>query len=272
MPEIHIDDMQDGYIEWVQYVRKNGVPRRPRGLHTLNVRDLTVVLRNPERSLTQHIGRRSSTKLAALEALQLVGECSCPELMVKVAPNVAQFRNDQGRFDAAYGERVAGATELVVRKLREDRHTRQAVLTIFNTATDLRRPSRDVACTVALFFEIADEELHCKAVMRSNDVTWGVAYDVFQFTTLQRTMAGFLGVGVGEYRHSAYSSHLYMRDLEALDAMHPPTQPADVAPSLWSIHQRKWQDVAKTARQLIDRGSSGYGQFPWWTKVAGTWQ
>jgi thymidylate synthase len=47
--------------------------------------------------------------------------------------------------------------------------------------------------------------------MRSNDVVWGVPYDLFFFTMLQEYLATCLGVRVGEYIHFASSMHLYER-------------------------------------------------------------
>ena len=48
--------------------------------------------------------------------------------------------------------------------------------------------------------------------MRSNDVWWGVPYDVFQFTFLQIQLAQVLGLEPGVYTHQAGSFHLYDRD------------------------------------------------------------
>lgn len=275
MPEIVIDDMQDGYREWVDYVRMNGKERSPRGIPTVNVRDLTVILRNPERSLTEHIGRKASTRLAALEALQLVAERSYPDIMCRVAPNTAQFLNVYGNFNGAYGDRIAGATELVINRLRTDHETRQAVLTIFDTKRDLGLlDNRDVACTVALLFEISGGALHCKATMRSNDVMWGVAHDVFMFTTLQRTLAAFVGVDVGEYRHNAYSSHFYLRDTELADTMHASTKESWARPHLCPLPVRgnSWADVRNHARTIIECGVASDIDLSWWAETAKTWQ
>jgi hypothetical protein len=55
--------------------------------------------------------------------------------------------------------------------------------------------------------------------MRSNDAWYGLSYDVFMFTTLQRTIADVLGIEAGPYTHHAYSLHVYERDLSAIDAL-----------------------------------------------------
>ena len=127
-------------------------------------------------------------------------------------------------------------------------------------------------------FEQHDGVLHCKTVMRSNDVMWGVAHDVFMFTILQRTVADFFDWQVGEYRHSAYSSHLYMRDWDAVDKMHPPTQEAAEVPSLAPYVRMsdltEWSEVQQAAESLIvgDHLYDDISHYDWWRRQASTWQ
>jgi thymidylate synthase len=47
--------------------------------------------------------------------------------------------------------------------------------------------------------------------MRSNDIVWGLPYDVFLFTMLQELLASELSVDIGSYFHYAASFHLYER-------------------------------------------------------------
>ena len=49
--------------------------------------------------------------------------------------------------------------------------------------------------------------------MRSNDIWFGLPYDIFQFTSLQILLSMELGVGIGTYTHICGSLHLYERDL-----------------------------------------------------------
>jgi len=49
--------------------------------------------------------------------------------------------------------------------------------------------------------------------MRSNDVVWGLPYDVFLFTMLQEMLAQTLDLELGSYIHVAGSFHLYERHL-----------------------------------------------------------
>jgi thymidylate synthase len=53
--------------------------------------------------------------------------------------------------------------------------------------------------------------------MRSNDLIWGVPYDVFVFTFLQELAAMELQVGLGTYHHFAGSLHIYDRHFNLVD-------------------------------------------------------
>jgi thymidylate synthase len=76
-------------------------------------------------------------------------------------------------------------------------------------------------------------------VMRSNDVIWGLPYDMFLFTFLQEMMAVELGVDVGRYHHFAASLHLYekhrSRAVQILSG--PATENGEFAMPPWWIHR-----------------------------------
>lgn len=97
--------------------------------------------------------------------------------------------------------------------LRDDPCSRRAVIN-FNVPNPGRQGCLDEICTIALVFDLRDGKLDCTCVMRSNDIWFGVPYDVVFFTSLQKVLADRLGVGYGEYTHYAVSLHVYDRDLE----------------------------------------------------------
>ena len=98
--------------------------------------------------------------------------------------------------------------------LRKDINTRQAVIHIKTPQNTIKKPTKDLNCTVCLQFFIREGKLYCTTYMRSNDLWMGFPYDVFQFTCIQIRMAMELGVGIGTYTHMVGSLHLYERDYE----------------------------------------------------------
>lgn len=84
--------------------------------------------------------------------------------------------------------------------LQHDADSRQVVLQIWDSALDLPSPaprSRDVPCNVASHLLVRDGRLEWLQVMRSNDLVWGLPYNLVQWTTIQEVVAGWLGIEVG---------------------------------------------------------------------------
>jgi thymidylate synthase len=115
-----------------------------------------------------------------------------------------------------------------MRKLQEDPDSRQAKITFWDPILDNLPGKRDYPCTSELRFLIRDGKLIVSATMRSNDAWLGLAYDAFQFTQMQISIARALGVGVGMYHHHVCSLHVYERDLDAIERLHIPKTPPSI--------------------------------------------
>ena len=186
----------------------------PRGEDTFEIRGATIEITNPTDALCTGMGRMQNLKLAALEALQLIGGFSDPQLMKRASPPMARYM-DGGVLTGAYGPRIASQMPTVLRRLENDPDTRQAIVTIWDPVQDLFRQHKDLPCTVYLSFYIRNDQLQMHTHMRSNDIWLGWTYDVFQFTQLQCTVANALDLYPGTYTHYVDSLHIYARDVEA---------------------------------------------------------
>ena len=221
---VRIKTMQE-YRNVVDVVLRHGKPRSPRGEATLDAGQVTVVLEDPTYALAQGVGRGLSPRVAAVEALQLIGGFHHPEMMVWASPAFKQFMDGE-TFHGAYGTRVGHQVELAVGKLEEDPDTRQAVVTLWDPAKDNDAGLHDYPCTVAFGFSVRRLDTHdvldMHVTMRSNDVWLGFPYDVFQFTQLQQSVARTLGMPVGEYTHTAWSMHLYEKHRQLAEALPAP--------------------------------------------------
>jgi hypothetical protein len=192
---------------------------------TYDAGQVTVVLEDPTYGLALGVGRSLSPRVAAAEAIQLIGGFHNPELMVWASPAFKKYM-DGYNFHGAYGDRIGTQVELAVAKLEDDLDTRQAVITLWDPEKDNEGGLHDYPCTVALGFSRRDHVglpahgvLDMHVTMRSNDVWLGFPYDVFQFTQLQLTVARMLDLPVGEYTHTAWSMHLYERDRDMAIAL-----------------------------------------------------
>lgn len=216
--QIRVHDAGNGYKSIIDSVLDPYLHRviAPRGEKTFESCSMLIVHHDPTDCLL--VGNRPnlSPTLAAVEALQLVGGFSDPRVTVAVAPKYAAFM-DGDKFHGAYGPRTRDKLQHVVRRLVQDNATRRAVVTVWDDDLDLANDSlHDYPCTVSLGFQIRDGKLNMRTHMRSNDLWLGYPYDLFQFTTLQRAVAAFLELPVGEYVHFVDSMHVYERDLDKI--------------------------------------------------------
>jgi thymidylate synthase len=76
---------------------------------------------------------------------------------------------------------------------------------------DVIKETKDIPCTLNLQFLLRDNKLNMIVNMRSNDIIWGLPYDLFVFTNMQEVVANTLGVELGWYLHRPGSLHLYKK-------------------------------------------------------------
>lgn len=191
----------------------HGSETKPRGQRTWEVLHFHVTICQPAHALTEIPGRDLVPAIGMYEACQLVGQTSDPDYGAGRWSNMARFRND-GVFDGAYGLRIHGFLGRVVQELASDRASRRAVLSIYNAREDLTKDTLDVPCTLTVQFLLRRDALHMIVSMRSNDVWWGLPYDLTQFAALQVAVAQALDIEVGTYHHQVGSLHVYEQHRE----------------------------------------------------------
>ncbi len=147
------------------------------------------------------------------------------------APSYGRFSDNGTSLYGAYGPRLRdqyntesnvllyhyeSSIQSVIRKLQDDRDSRQALALIWRQKDMHVITTKDLPCTICLQFFIRDDKLHTIATMRSNDLWIGASYDIYTFTFIQEYIAGILGIDVGHYHHQSGSMHLYERDLDKM--------------------------------------------------------
>jgi thymidylate synthase len=207
--------MRVGYKRLIETVLDDGDKVSPRGQDTREILGFTLRVEDPTNNVLTGVRKGYNRGIAAAEAAQLVAGVSDPALMVRISKNFARFL-DTGSFHGAYGPRIKTQLPEVARRLADDNSTRQAIVQIWRPQDDLWGTTVDLPCTLGFQFFIRNDKLIMQSRMRSNDVNWGVPYDVFQFTQLQLTMANVLGLEVGEFIHTVGSMHIYEKDIDAL--------------------------------------------------------
>jgi thymidylate synthase len=182
-----------------------GRPAAPRQMATLEVLGASLCLTDPRRRLVDVPPVRVlNPAFAAAEAMWILSGSDDPWIC-QYNRRLAEYA-DEGRLMGAYGPRLRRWHGMIdqlaqVRALLAgDRDSRRAVIQLFDPATDFRG-YKDVPCTLGYRFFLRDGWLHMHTTMRSQDLWLGFCYDIFTATLLQELLAGWLGAGLGEYRH-----------------------------------------------------------------------
>lgn len=250
MTVIEIENGVVGYGDLVNHVLKNGTRREPRGLVTLDAGWTTIVMHDIRYSLPLGIGRGVNRRIAAVEALQLLGAFSDPRLTIAASKTFERFTEPDGTFHGAYGKRIGMQFASVIGKLGTDRDTRQAVITLWDPNLDNHAGKNDYPCTTALIFGVRDDRLELSVTMRSQDVWLGTPYDWFQFTQLQLTAANLLGIEPGVYRHTTVSTHLYGTNINDTARLLEPPSPGRLEWQPLGLDGVVVSDIYTTARQI----------------------
>ena len=248
----NIENVQYDYPRLLKWLYDNGEVTRPRGFETREVFDVVMKL-DPHYAIVEGINRKLSTKLISMEGLQLISTTSYPQRTVDAAPEMGKYR-DGGTFHGAYGIRIGMQLEAAMSRLRLDRDSRQAVITIWDPVFDAYREQqpKDVPCTSLLQFFIRNNKLVLHVTMRSNDVWWGTPHDWGQFSQLQLAMANTLEIEAGDYYHHAISFHLYEKDYDKYETLTAPVKDLMKHDGV-GVPGISFKEIQERARTLIEK-------------------
>lgn len=206
-------DFSRTWLDAINDILTNGDLVAPRGKMTREIPQRTMVvdmrrpvLRVPDRSL--------SYRFMAAEAFWILSGDDRVETIAPYNSRIKDFSDDGERFFGAYGPKIQAQLPYIIEKLNADKDSRQAGLTIWRECPP---QTKDVPCTVAIFFAIRNNKVNAHVFMRSSDVWLGVPYDVFNFSMLAHLVCGLLNehrpladaVSPGKLFLTAASSHLY---------------------------------------------------------------
>jgi thymidylate synthase len=169
---------------------------------------------NPSDKAITNVQRNWNKKYAAAEwSWYLSGDPNIDklaELYGKVPKIWERMADKYGNVNSNYGYQWKRRKQLdyVVDKLRENKDTRHAAISIYD-AKEHDKFEKDTPCTYAIQFSIINNKLCMSVYMRSNDVWYGFCNDQYQFASLQEMVADRLSIETGWYYHHAHNMHLY---------------------------------------------------------------
>jgi thymidylate synthase len=194
------------------YIIEHGVPTAPRVLSTKEKLNVTLHIEEPRNNILVNNIRALGYKAMIAEWLWIASGTDKLAPLLQYNKNYAKYTDDGTTLYGAYGPRIRKSWDEVIRLLRRDRDTRQAVISIW--APDTRRDTKDTPCTLSLHFLIRNDRLNLTVNMRSSDAWLGLPNDFYVFSQLQNEMACEVDEDMGSLTMNLGSSHLYMENFE----------------------------------------------------------
>ena len=132
--------------------------------------------------------------------------------------------SDNGlNLNGAYGYRLRyqngyDQIERAIEILRSDKNSRRVVLSMWDS-NDLGSSSKDIPCNVSIMLKIRNNSLDMTVINRSNDLYYGIPYNIVVFYLLQCYFAKKLEVNIGVQRHYTDSLHLYVSQIDKVKSI-----------------------------------------------------
>lgn len=233
----------EAWLDLLSDILHLGELTAPRGLTTSELMQRTIKFNMCYPVITV-ASRKLNYRFMAAEARWILTGDNQVATIAPYNSRIAEFSDDGKVFFGAYGPKVVAQLPYVVGKLRADPSTRQAGLTLWRENPP---PTKDTPCTVAIFFTLRHQQLHCHVFMRSSDAWLGVPYDVFNFSMLAYLVCGLLANGTrpGWLYLTAASSHLYEQDWTKATACL-----GQVPSQVLTAPEELWQDPQALFRRL----------------------
>ena len=227
------------YKTVLKYLVENGNKVSPRGLETLELQPAIHVLTEPHKKLCSVPGRKANPFFNMAENMWILSGRASAEWICTFNNKLFEYQGDEGfdDFNAAYGRRIRHVNKHRDRKirlhpyfetsveglpqvdqmlhcyetLRKDKHTRHAVISLWNPILDnFNVSTKDRPCNCLVMFKIRDEKLNMTVCNRSNDIHLGLyGVNFVQFSHIQEFLAASLDIPVGHYVHLSDSLHVY---------------------------------------------------------------
>jgi len=190
--------------------------------NTLEMCNVNLCLTNPLNRNTYNPARKWKLPLAIGEFAWHVSGSNGVDFITYYARQWKNFSSD-GKLitQSCYGHKIFKADgygesqwDRLITLLKKDKFSRRAVLDVYDSDSGIDYLAKDIACVCTVQFLIRKEKLDAIVTMRSNDLIWGLPYDIYLFTMLQELLANQLNVELGRYYHNVGSMHIYERHFD----------------------------------------------------------
>lgn len=208
----------------------------PRGMNIKELVNLEIRLKHPYTNLFKNKIRSPKLSYLYPELLWYFSGRNDLSFISKYSKFWNNIANDDGTVNSAYGyllfnqKNSYGLTEYqwAIESLKRDKYSRQSILR-FNKPEHSYFGNKDFVCTLNAIFHIRQssdgiERLYLTTTMRSQDMWFGIIYDIPFYTLLHQQMHKHLlkyypNLMLGDFRHYVLSEHIYEKDFNKIEEM-----------------------------------------------------
>lgn len=235
---------QEAYVTTAKMLYKHGKAAHPRGQLVKELYNYQFIVDDPRQRLLDVKGREHIYRYMFGELMWYLSGRDDVAFIDRYSKMWANISDDGVHSNSAYGKyifkpmpvkgdgvkytstdymasSIKSQWDWCTEQLIKDPYTRQAIIHIKPIQM---YDTKDVTCTIALMFFIRKGELNMQAIMRSNDLIYGLTFDGFMFMFLQEMMllnliSKGVDVRLGKYYHFAANMHYYEKDIKKVEAI-----------------------------------------------------
>jgi len=107
-----------------------------------------------------------------------------------------------------YGCNDVNQLEYVIDKLKENKNTRRAYISVWNPCQDTR--TNEIPCLVGIHFQVINDNLIIQTIMRSQDLLLAFPSNLLAFSRLGEKVANEVGLPFKRLIHYVMNLHIYV--------------------------------------------------------------
>ena len=171
-------------------------------------------VRRPWERVLYHPSRKANPYFHVMETVWMFAGRNKVDWLLQFNSGMEQYADD-GVVNGAYGHRWRnhfGRDQIfgVIRELKRDRDSRQAVIAMYDPAIDHDPNWRDRPCNTHIYFRVVGHHLDMTVCNRSNDLVWGMCgANIVHMTYLHELVSSALNIPMGHYHVMTNNLHIY---------------------------------------------------------------
>lgn len=242
-------DANELFINLAKAMLTRGHKSNPRGLATIELQDAWLVLKDTSMCVCTLKSRAISKQYLNAEINWYLNGSYSIQDIAKASKFWYRIADENGNVNSNYGaiafrevvnKEGDNQVDWCARVLESDKDSRQAIIN-YNQPKHKIVGTKDFVCTIAQLFRIVNDELKMNILVRSNDMIYGLTYDMPFFCLVQHELLARLSktyphLQPGEYNHYAASMHVYEKHFKMLAAIandNPDSVPASNFNCIW---------------------------------------